>query len=504
MERPRVPSLRRRQGRRLHLISLLLVALILILALVRASAAGTSSVTVEITPERLDRFIEYATSYLVRISHTAEQDPQHPGHFTYIAYLGEELQLDGFDEEPQTAYNLLRHNGAIYSLALAYERRSSNNNNDNEQIKEAMLRGIHFLKTAAMGPVPDVQAGEDGKLLPDILAPWETKKFGDTQENPRKVAKLGGAGLGLIALCNVERIVPGTTDLTYMRQIGNFIQFMQNEDGSFTSKFDSKDGKDTSWTSLYYPGEAALGLVYLFELETDDDYRRKWLDVATATLLYLERLRRTEPLNKIEPDHWALLASTRLLPNLDVASVEYWLVYNHAVRVVQSMLAHHTVEELAENNGCFSFDRRTCPTATRLEGLLAALSFVKDYEMYIDEEGHTVLPLRERMMRDINLGIDFMLQSQQQTDENNMQGAVPFKFPMKYESDMEVRVDYVQHSMSAVIAYEAAVFKDKPSVLFAAGAMMNVVKWLVAFFLLAAVILLILPSAKKKSRRYNE
>lgn len=452
----------------------------------------------EITNDLLDAFIDHATSYLVRTSHTKEQDPHHPGAFTYQAYLGEELQLHGFDEHPKRNYNLLRHNGAIYALALAYERKQS------EHVKEAMLRGIEYLK-GEVGPVPDL----NGSVVPNLLAPWELVTFGDTRPNPHKRAKLGGAGLGLIALCNVERLVPGTTDLDYMRQIGNFIQHLQGHNGAFASRYSSKTGKDKSWTSLYYPGEAALGLVYLYEIETDEDYKRKWLSVATDTLLYLERLRRNQPVQRVEADHWALLASARLLPKLEKNSVEYWLVYNHAIKVIHSMLVEVTDKELKDHNGCFTKDKRTCPTATRLEGLINSLSFVKDYEVFIDEDTHIVLPLREKMRHHIELGIGFLLQSQQQTHHNNMKGAVPAVYPAETEDDGEVRVDYVQHSMSAVIAYEEQIAHHHPpsrilsTILEAEG--LDVALLAVALFFVASLVLLVLPfTGKRKSLRYNE
>ena len=324
-------------------------------------------------------------------------------------------------------------------------------------------------------------------------------------KNAPKRAKLGGAGLALIALCNVERIFPGTTDLDDMRHIGNFIQHLKQDDGTFASRFDGRYGKDDSWVSLYYPGEAALGLVYLAEVENDEARQEHWISIATEILVYLEGLRRTQALEEIEPDHWALLASSRLIPKLDPLSVEYWLVYNHAVRVAQSMLVSHTEAELIQSGGCFTMDRRTCPTATRLEGLLAACTFVKDHEMFIDQVGRKVMPLRERMVRDVQLGIDFLLRSQQQTNENNMKGAVPGMFPPNNDYDLEhseVRVDYVQHSMSAVIAYERIILHGKQR---ATGGKSEVVRILVIVFFLASIILFLLPHLqRKKSRRYDE
>ena len=47
-----------------------------------------------------------------------------------------------------------------------------------------------------------------------------------------------------------------------------------------------------------------------------------------------------------------------------------------------------------------------------------------------------------------------MLKSQEIDESHNMQGGVPVKFPATKHHSREVRVDYVQHAMSGMIAYE--------------------------------------------------
>ena len=107
-----------------------------------------------------------------------------------------------------------------------------------------------------------------------------------------------------------------------------------------------------------------------------------WMQLASNTLLYLERYRRNQQLHQIEPDHWSLLATSKLLPLLDQQrknvlslqrkkqlDIEYWLIYNHGIKVATSMVSDHTTKQLITNHGCFSSDMRTCPTSTRLEGL---------------------------------------------------------------------------------------------------------------------------------------
>jgi hypothetical protein len=88
---------------------------------------------------------------------------------------------------------------------------------------------------------------------------------------------------------------------------------------------------------------------------------------------------------------------------------------------------------------------------------VAALAFVRDSEMFVSEEEQIVKPLRERIVEDVTQGIRFLLSSQQRTTENKMLGAVPERYPKTLSNahgDGNVRIDYPQHSMSAVIAYE--------------------------------------------------
>ncbi len=404
------------------LLTIVVTSIVLVFLLSGASAARLPPDDTATTVARLSSFVDLGTSYLTRVTHTATQDPNNVGKFTYIAYLNQELPVDFHG--PPSEYNLLRHNGAIYSLGLSYHRQP------NDEVLESMKRAVDFLKSKAIGPVPDsdAQITDDDNVyekqphIPNLLAAWETNAVtGDDDGKP--TAKLGGAGLALIALVSLNEILPGTTDLDYMRQLGSFIRYMQHDDGSFTCRYKPhKGGKDDSWTSLYYPGEAALGLLYLASVEDNDEYRNKWVETATKALLYLETLRRTQKLSHVEPDHWALLATARLLPLLDKTTSDYWRVYQHGVKVVQSMLSVLTSEELVQNRGCHTADGRTCPTATRLEGLLAALTFVEKDELFVVDWEPRVELLRDRMLYFIQLGVDFLLQSQQVDDSLNVDG----------------------------------------------------------------------------------
>ena len=105
------------------------------------------------------------------------------------------------------------------------------------------------------------------------------------------------------------------------------------------------------------------------------------------------------------------------------------------------------------------------------------MTFIKDTELFFgDGEENATELLKDRMERDIAIGIQFLLKAQVKSDFHNMKGAVPGRFTLKklspppnndeLEEDedfeyAEVRIDYVQHSMSAVMAYESFLLDKK-------------------------------------------
>lgn len=346
---------------------------------------------------------------------------QYPnGKFVYLAYPSSSTVAN--DD-----YNLLRHAGTIYSLGLYHKF------NNDSRVLMAMKKGAKYLRNY-ISPVPE-QKG--------ILALWsgpDVEAAGDMQ-----AAKLGGAGLGLVALLSLESICPGETPLATIQSLGEFILWMQKPDGSYFSRYiPEKGGRDPSWTSLYYPGEAALGLVMLFEA----DGNVKWLNSAALALTYLANIRKNR--HNVEADHWALLATNRLLNHYDKLTIGYSrpALITHMLQIVNSMINEQQPQLSSTTiKGCFTSDGRTCPTATRIEGLLAALPLLPKEDAVI----------RLRMETAINAGVGFLMASQ------NTNGRLAGGFPLSVlpekranrrpdQSD-SVRIDYVQHAMSGLIMF---------------------------------------------------
>jgi hypothetical protein len=332
-------------------------------------------------------------------------------------------------QQDGTQYNLLRHAGVIYALGAAYEY------SPDTLIKNTMVRSSEFLKRYAVRSIPE---------QPELLAVWSDPVVTGSGKKLPEI-KLGGCGLGLAAFCSLKKVDEDAVSLSFLQKLGGGILFMQKPNGGFYSKYTLHSGLDDSWVSLYYPGEAVLGLIMLYELDGD----QRWLISAMNGLSYLARSRRND--SKVLPDHWALIATRKLFEqnHLPVGADRQDLLF-HAEQICRSIMDDQVIEGLSEKtNGGFDIFGRTCPAATRLEGLLAALRFLPQDSFYSEVE------------RSVKDGIHFLLDAQVKTGP--YAGAVP-RASCKFESPDtenqknhneragEIRIDYVQHALCAWIA----------------------------------------------------
>lgn len=369
-------------------------------------------------PVAVDDAISRSAGYLIKIT-------KEDGMFEYRVNMDPTIKL-------KNKYNILRHAGTLYAMCMYYERHTD------KEMSSAIKRAGKYLQKEAILPVP-------GKN--DMLAIWSRPDINGSGK-PLQI-KLGGTGLGLVALLSIEKIYPGFTPLPDLQALGQSIVYMQKDDGSFYSKYiPSMGGTQDDWQSLYYPGEAALGLLMLYE----KDPSSIWLKSAYQALEYMARSRKNSV--DIPADHWALLATAKILSleNINDVSISRALLVNHAVQICDSMLRDQIENpERPKYYGGFSGDGRTTPTATRLEGLLAASSFLP--------LNHNI---RKRVDFSIPRGISFLIRAQ--IKEGEFAGAMPRAVDEKSGNSpdakkfnrraTEVRIDYIQHAMCAMIQYQ--------------------------------------------------
>ena len=131
----------------------------------------------------------------------------------------------------------------------------------------------------------------------------------------------------------------------------------------------------------------------------------------------LENLARRGALQKRTlPDQWYLLSLEKwsICGRERYKDARWQRLLEHARRLCGDMLDEQRRQHDSNQiRGCFTPEGRTCPTATRLEGLTAALSYLPQ-----DDED-----LREAVRAAIQIGLPFL--SRSQIVEGPYAGALP-------------------------------------------------------------------------------
>lgn len=354
------------------------------------------------TRAEVDRAIDLATGYLERAC-----GPD--GKFAYKVEIGTGRE--------SSSYDIIRHAGAIYALAMA------NRAHPDPKVVETMVRAAGFLRRNYMGT----------GVHPDQLVVW-SRPLTETREH--QYAELGGAGLGLVALAATRDVDAKSVPLKDLQALGRFVLSLQRDDGSFVNKYRAEGEPVLRWESLYYPGEAALGLIALYEADHSID----WLVAAAKALAYLAKSR--AGLSAVPADHWALITTAKLIPYVQQvkATVLREDLVKHAIQICNSILREQFKSGApAGLDGAFDPTGRTAPAATRLEGLLSALEFLPQDK------------LRDKIETTTRRGIGFLLRAQVITGPQV--GGMPGAIVNRARDSSDVRIDYVQHALCAWVRY---------------------------------------------------
>jgi hypothetical protein len=249
----------------------------------------------------------------------------------------------------------------------------------------------------------------------------------------------------LVALAEVRRQEPKAVPLEDLQALGRFLLFLQKDDGSFVNKYRLGSGPVEEWNpdNLFYPGEAALGFISLYEA----DHSREWLIAAGKALSFLAKSRAGR--TKVPADHWALIATARLFPYCDQNSCpgsSREELMQHAIQICNSMVREQFRGSAAVGlDGAFDSTGRTSATATCLEGLLAALEFL------LKDEPQTA-ELQKKIEAVAGRGVAFLLRMQ--IGNGPYSGGMPGAFAKRILESSQVRIDYVQHTLCAWLRYQ--------------------------------------------------
>jgi hypothetical protein len=346
------------------------------------------------------------------------------GRFAYLVDLN--------TGEQSGKYNIVRHAGAIYSLAF-YNRLHPDKNT-----VAAMVRAGSFL---CKNYLRDDPGGRMRVVWPEPVG-----------TTPVDRASLGAAGLGLVALSEIERASPNTISYSDLEGIARFLVSQQKSDGSFFTEYCVATGPvqgQKELANLYFPGEAILGLLSLYEV----DHEKQWLVAAGKGIAYLAGSRVGQ--YTVPPDHWALIATAKFLPYYEQSECPTTRreIQHHTVQVLNTFLARLAPRIPTDPtlDGSVNGEGRTAPTATSLEGLLAALESAPGAEY---PDGLTGAA-RDAVYR----GVGFLLRAQLQAGPyaGGMPGHIRGGSARPAPADAnaaQIRIDYVQHALCAFLRYE--------------------------------------------------
>jgi hypothetical protein len=332
------------------------------------------------------------------------------GKYTY-SYLPEENQN-------KRDYNILRHAGTTYSILETYELMP-----DDELLKVAES-AINYI-------IDKVKDFEINGVSVSVVVEKDT-------------IKLGGNALAIIMLSKYTQITKNYKHIELMQSMAKYICETQDMTGEFVIQKQRYSTQDIyNFRSEYYPGEAILSLVRLYQLDGNNN----WLNCAQLASNYLIKVRdRYANINTIIHDHWLLYALNELYNEQPQDMyIEHTLLIAKAI--MKSQITGNTKNP--DWNGAYSIPYirlESTPTACRSEGLCAAyqLLIVKSYPKEI-----------LKIKKAIDLGIDFQLKNQLRpesasTYKNKKLCLGAF---MRGFTRHDLRIDFTQHNISSLIAY---------------------------------------------------
>ena len=339
-------------------------------------------------------------------------------------------------DRDSSSYNLLRHGGTTYSILQAYDRTRF------EPYLRASVQAMHYLfdhcdRDRRTGPWLLEDHASFGESL-FIVSPAD-------EDAPDGKVKLGGAGLALVM---IDQYVEATGDTeTYREQALGFARFLtasQKEDGEFLYFPARRPGGELTSTdgSAYYPGEAILGLVRLYSWDRDP----LWLETAVRGADWLIDDRDAgKAAAKLANDHWLMLALSYLYHYTeDTRYLDHSIALCRAVEY-QYGKNEKLWAEFPDYRGGYYDPPRSTPAATRGEGLGAVLETCELAQMdcgWIEEI--LLETVRHEMLSQYDPDMCFWMKNPAKAFGGWNGGLL----------DMDVRNDFVQHNMSALLGAE--------------------------------------------------
>jgi hypothetical protein len=262
---------------------------------------------------------------------------------------------------------------------------------------------------------------------------------------------LGGNALTALALANYIDLTGKREHLPILRSLGKALRAAQSSGGRFINQRQRfSTGAILAEDSPYYPGEAALAMLRIDDVEHDEAL----VDAAARAARYLITVRDADKMpDELEHDHWLLYT----LPQLNAKRPDK-LYVDHAWKLCRAIMAaqHQSGSAKVAGDAVGSWmDARSTPAAVRSEGLLATARMMRSAGRNNDAD---------ELVAAARLGIGFQLRSQVWPES-----AMHFRNPRRAigafrdePGGVYVRIDYVQHNLSSILALMHATNPGKP------------------------------------------
>lgn len=343
------------------------------------------------------------------------------GQFKYIYFpLTDNYDVGG--------YSLPRHAGTAYALALLYGRLKGRKGVSAEQIQ----RFKNGASTAIRYLAEMVERGRCKDSTHDFVCVSRGRH-----------TDLGSSALPLVAIMEYQKQTGDTQYQNLARRLANFLLFMQQPNGEFCHRYDVDAGRrDRKTVLLYYSGEAALGLALAYELIRDPRYRtatRKALDYLTGenywplTLKFL-----------FGEDHWTCMAAEAAWPHIKRERyAEFCYEFAAFQRRHQFLASDKAVFDYEGGYGITPFfPPHLTPAGSRSEAMVSAYDLSR-------HRGETKQVIGEQIVRAFKYIVRHQVRLENAWMFVNPPAAVGAirKSPIKYD----VRIDYVQHTVAAMV-----------------------------------------------------
>lgn len=365
--------------------------------------------------EQLETNIRESVGYL-------ENHLQPNGRFHYLTNLNPEAGIDPAE------YNILRHCGTLYAMGQAAEMYPD------AVAKETMVRAADYIRKNCLSPLP-------GATRPN-LGVWTEPEI--TNSEWGRELKLGGTGLGILGFLAVERKVPGYMSTDTLALLAESILAMQRPNGQFESIYEARQGQFSDHISPFYPGEAILALVQLYQMDEKD----RWLEAALNGLMFIVNARKEVDIFDLPADHWILLATNELLEEVppEKYAEDRSAIVDHGRRIAQKMV--NTSKQNPSDSlyfGAFNSSGSTTPLGTRLEGLVS-------FGIHLDEgeDAALIADLKQA----VHFGLGYVQEAR--VRQGPLQGGVT-RLPehlrklKPHPDNSQIQIDNVQHIMSGWI-----------------------------------------------------